>query len=272
MEYIQVQHAQIPALGLGTYQLIGREAREVVQRALAMGYRHIDTASIYENEAEVGSGLNGTSIEREDVWITTKVWHTNLKKKNFLLSVEESLRKLGCGYLDMVLIHWPSPEVSMEEMVNSLIAAQEKDYTRFVGVSNFPLSMVEELVEYGVNIVTNQVEYHPYLDQSEMREWLRARGMALTAYSPLAQGKIMKDSKILDIAEDLGKTPSQVVLRWLLDQGNVIAIPKSSRGDHLRENLQIATMRLTKEHHKILDGLARPDGRIVNPDFAPQWD
>ncbi len=272
MEYVQVQHAQIPALGLGTYQLLGREAREVVSRALAMGYRHIDTASIYDNETEVGSGINATSIEREDIWITTKVWHTNLRKDNFLLSVEESLRKLGVDYLDLVLIHWPNPEISVGEMVDSLAEVQEKDYTRFVGVSNFPLALMEEMAEYGAPIITNQVEYHPYLDQSKMRSWLKERGMALTAYSPLAQGKMLKDPVIRDIAEDLGKTPSQVILRWLLDQGNVIAIPKSSRTDRLRENLQIATMRLSPAQKKEIDELARPDGRVVNPDFAPEWD
>ncbi len=272
MEYVQVQHAQIPSLGLGTYKLLGREAREIVQRALGMGYRHIDTAAIYENEAEVGSGLNGTSIDRDDVWITTKVWMNHLRKRDFILSIEESMRKLGVDYLDLVLIHWPNPEVSLAEMADSLNEAQERDYTRFVGVSNFPLYMLEELSEYGVNIVTNQVEYHPYLDQSAIRDWLAARGLTLTAYSPLAQGHMLKDPVINDIAEELGKAPSQVILRWLLDQKHVIAIPKSSRSDRLRENLQIQTMRLSLDMTKRIDALARPDGRFVNPEFAPTWD
>lgn len=273
MEYLQIQHAQIPNLGLGTYKLLGRECREIVQKALAMGYRHIDTAAVYENEAEVGSGLNGTSVDRDDVWLTTKVWMTNLQKKDFVLSVEESMRKLGVDYLDLVLVHWPSPEVSIGEIAQSLIEVQERDYTRFVGVSNFPLYMVEELVEdYGINVITNQVEYHPYLDQSRLRDWMVARGLSLTAYSPLAQGQMLKDPTILDIAEELDRSASQVILRWLLDQKNVIAIPKSATPSRLRENMQIKTMRLSPAMTQRINDLAKPDGRFVDPDFAPIWD
>ncbi len=132
--------------------------------------------------------------------------------------------------------------------------------------------MLEELTEYGLKIVTNQVEYHPYLDQGPMLDWLKLRGMALTAYSPLAQGQIAKDPVIKEIAQEIGRSPSQVVLRWLLNQGNVVAIPKSSRGDRLRDNLQITNVRLSAEHTRMIDQLARPDGRLINPEFAPAWD
>ena len=272
MEYLQIKHAQIPNLGLGTYKLLGRECREVVQRALGMGYRHIDTAAIYENEAEVGSGINATSVDRDDIWLTTKVWMTNLRKKEFTLSVEESMRKLGVDYLDLVLIHWPNSEVSLAEMVESLNEIQERDYTRFGGVSNFPLYMLEELEAYGAGIINNQVEYHPYLDQSHIRDWLVSRGLALTAYSPLAQGHMLKDPVINDIAEDLQVTPAQVLIRWLLDQKNVIAIPKSSNPVRLRENLQVKMIRLSDAQTAKINALARPDGRFVDPDFAPVWD
>lgn len=272
MEYLQIKHAQIPNLGLGTYKLLGRECREIVQRALSMGYRHLDTAAIYENEAEVGSGMNAVSIDRDDIWLTTKVWMNNLRKKDFTLSVEESLRKLGVDYLDLVLIHWPNADISLAEMADSLNEIQERDYTRFVGVSNFPLYMLKEMEALGTGIITNQVEYHPYLDQSHIRDWLSARGLAMTAYSPLAQGHMLKDPVINDIAQDLQVSPAQILIRWIQDQQNVIAIPKSSNPIRLRENLQVNMIRLSKAQTARINALARPDGRFVNPDFAPIWD
>ncbi len=272
MQYLQVRHYVIPQLGLGTYKLQGKEASLLVEQALEMGYRHIDTAQMYGNETEIGTALRRSSVDRDDVWVTTKVWHTELAEGKFLRSVEASLDKLGLDYVDLLLIHWPSPEVSVEEAVMNLIKAQDREYCRAIGVSNFPMDHLITAMEMGAEIINNQVEYHPFLDQSPLLGFLQAQQMSLTAYSPLAQGKVMEDSTILDIADAHGKTPAQIALRWLIEQDEVLAIPRSSNLARMRSNLEVFNFKLTEEDRARLDGLTAQNRRLVNPDFAPAWD
>jgi len=272
MEYLQIRHYQIPKLGFGTYRLKGREATDLVSLALRNGYRHIDTAQMYRNEMEVGRAIRQSSLDRDDIWITTKVWHTELGTERFMPSVEASLERLGVDYVDMLLIHWPSPEVSIDEAVTNLMNAQDRDFCRAIGVSNFNLEQMAEALALNAELITNQVEYHPFLDQSPLLDFIEAQEMSLTAYAPLAQGQVFKDPVILDIADKHGKQPNQIVLRWLLDQEPVIPIPMTSNPKHLRSNADVFRIRLDAQDKRRLDQLAGQNRRLVDPDFSPEWD
>jgi 2,5-diketo-D-gluconate reductase B len=261
MEILQVRHYQIPKLGFGTYRLRGREATDLVSLALRSGYRHIDTAQMYRNEMEVGRAIRQSSLDRDDIWITTKVWHTELSTERFLPSVEASLERLSVDYVDLLLIHWPSPEVSVAEAVTNLMTAQDRDFCRAIGVSNFNLELMTEAMSYGAELITNQVEYHPFLDQSTLLDFAAAQEMALTAYAPLAQGQVFKDPVIQDIAEKHGKQPSQIALRWLLDQEPIIPIPMTSNPRHLRSNADVFRIRLDADDKRRLDQLTQQKRR-----------
>ena len=272
MQYLQVRHYVIPQLGLGTYELRGKEASTVTEMALSMGYRHIDTAQMYGNETEIGTAIRRSGVDRDDLWVTTKVWHTELSEEKFIPSVQASLEKLSLDYVDLLLIHWPSPEVSVEEAVMGLMKAQDREYCRAIGVSNFPKAYVEAALEMGAEIITDQVEYHPLLDQRPLLHYLVEKQMSLTAYSPLAQGKIMSDPIVQDIADRYGKTPAQIALRWLIEQDEVLALPRTTNPKHLRNNLQVFDFKLDFEDKLALDARTEENHRVVNPDFAPEWD
>lgn len=272
MQYLQVRHYVLPQLGLGTFELQGKEASNLTEMALSMGYRHIDTAQMYGNETQVGTAIRRSSVDRDDLWITTKVWHTELAEGRFLPSVQASLDRLGLDYVDLLLIHWPSEEVSVEEAVMGLMQAQDREYCRAIGVSNFPKAYVETALEMGAEIITNQVEYHPLLDQRELLYYLVENKMSLTAYSPLGQGHVLNDPTIKDIAANYGKSPAQIALRWLIEQDEVLALPRSTNPRHLRSNLDVFNFRLSQEDKLALDMLSEQNRRIVNPDFAPEWD
>lgn len=274
MIFIDLNDRKIPALGFGTWQLKGPECETAVQKALETGYRHIDTAQIYENESEVGAALEGSGISRGDIFLTTKVWTTNLKEDAMRRSVEESLKKLRTDYVDLLLIHWPvTTEVPFESQMKSLNAVMDAGLAKMIGVSNFTVAQMKEAREtHGARIVNNQVEYHPFLSQKPVLDYLRSHDMFLTAYSPLARGKVRDDKTLHDIGERHGKTPGQVTLRWLLQQERVCAIPKAAREEHMRQNFDIFDFTLTPEDMKKIDALSRPDGRLINPDWAPKWD
>lgn len=272
MEYLQIRHYQIPKLGFGTYRLRGREASDLVSLALRNGYRHLDTAQMYRNEMEVGRAIRQSSLDRDDLWVTTKVWHTELSSERFLPSVEASLDRLSLDYVDLLLIHWPSPEVSVEEAVTNLMMAQDRDLCRAIGVSNFNMELMAEALALSAELITNQVEYHPFLDQSTLLDFVTAQEMSLTAYSPLAQGAVLHDPTVRDIAEKHGKLPAQIALRWLLDQEPVIAIPMTANPKHLRSNADIFRIRLDAEDKRRLDQLTQQKRRLVDPEFAPEWD
>lgn len=272
MEFINVKGLQIPALGFGTWQLTGDDCAQGVQTALELGYRHIDTAQIYENEAEVGKGIARSGIGRSEVFLTTKIWISNFRAPDVHSSFNESLRKLQTDYVDLLLMHWPNPEVDLAETLGALQELKDAGKVRAMGVSNFPVALMKSAVEeLGFDIACNQVEYHVMLSQKPVLEYAQSHDMMLTAYSPLARGNLEKNATMRNVAHKHGKSVSQVALRWLIEQRNVAAIPKASSEPHIRTNFDIFDFTLDAEDKKQIDGLSG-NHRLVNPDFAPEWD
>ena len=264
---------QMPALGFGTWQLAGSDARRMVEAALGIGYRHIDTAFIYENEAEVGAAIRASGVPRDQIFLTTKVWTKFFREGDLQRAARGSVDRLGVGPVDLLLLHWPKPNPPIEETVRALNDARAQGLTRAIGLSNFPSAEFERAARASdAPLATNQVEYHPYLSQAALLETLRRGGVSLTAWSPLAQGKVADDPMLRAIAEGHGKTPGQAALRWLVQQG-VIAIPRTAKESRARENFEIFDFELTTEEMARISGLARPDGRLgdwLDPAF--RWD
>lgn len=271
---VNAKDARIPALGFGTFTLPPDDCHRMVKAALREGYRHIDTAQIYENEEAVGTGIRDSGIGRDDLWVTTKVWVSNFRDGDLQRSVDESLRKLALDHVDLLLLHWPNPDVDLAETLGALAAVKQAGKARHVGISNFTVDLLRRAVKLSpAPLVTNQVEYHPLLNQDPVLEACRAQGMALTAYSPVAQGKVLGEPVLQRIAEAHGKTPAQVALRWLVQQEGVCAIPRSRSEDHAKANLEIFDFELSDDDMRDITGLRRPDGRQISPDgLAPQWD
>jgi 2,5-diketo-D-gluconate reductase B len=264
----------IPPLGFGTFRLKGREVIDAVGTALELGYRHIDTAQIYDNEKEVGQAIAASGIARKELFVTTKIWITNLKPEKLIASLQESLHKLGVDQVDMTLVHWPSPEdkVPMEEYLPMLLEAREQGLTRAIGVSNFTINHLTQAIDLvgAENIATNQVEIHPFLHNHKLAEFARGQGIQLTAYMPLAVGKVMQDSVLQAIANAHQITPAQVTLAWLL-QSEYVVIPSSTKRAHQQANLDAAHIQLSSEDVAAIAALERGE-RIADPDFAPAWD
>lgn len=270
---VSANGASIPALGFGTWQLRGDVARAMVAEALKTGYRHIDTAQVYENEVEVGDGLKAGGVPRDDYFLTTKVWTDRFRDGDLQRSVEDSLKKLRVDHLDLLLLHWPNPSVPLAETLKSLNAVRAVGLTKHIGVSNFTAALVREAVELsGAPLVTNQVEFHPMLDQSTLKTELAKQGMALTAYSPIAQGKVNQDATMQAIAKAHGKSEAQVALRWLIQQDGVIAIPRSSKAQRVRDNFDVFDFTLSAEEMASIAALGTREGRITSPSWAPDWD
>jgi len=264
----------IPRIGLGTFRLTGTQAIDSVRTGLELGYRHVDTAQIYGNEEEVGSGLRQSGIARDEVFVTTKVWTEHLAGDRLVPSLKESLRKLGLERLDLALIHWPAPgaAVPVAESMAALLEAREQGLTRAIGVSNFTIPLLREAIAAvgAGNIATNQVELHPFLQNRALAAFMREAAIYLTAYMPLAYGKVLADPVVQRIAAELNATPAQVALAWLMDKGYAV-IPSSTRRDNLASNLAAPGLRLRPEDHAAIDALERGE-RLVNPDFSPLWD
>ncbi len=275
MHRVEAHGAQIPALGFGTWELRGALAIRMVETALAVGYRHIDTAQMYGNEREVGIALRASGLAREEVFVTTKVWPDRFRAGELQRSVEESLERLGLERVDLVLLHWPNPHVPLAETMEALVEVREHGLAAHIGVSNFTVALMEEAVRlaHPVPLVTNQVEYHPFLSQRRVLAACRHHGMALTAYCPLARGRVFTNELLRRIGQRYGKDPGQVALRWLVQQEGVVAIPRSSRPEHVRRNFDIWDFHLSAEEMDAIAALASPAGRIVDlPELAPRWD
>jgi 2,5-diketo-D-gluconate reductase B len=272
MQFVEANGARIPAIGLGTWELRGRACARLVEQALKLGYRHIDTAQVYENEREVGDGLRASRVRRDDVFVTTKVWITHFAPNDLERSTKESLTKLRLSEVDLLLLHWPNPQVPLAETLGALAHAKKLGMSRHIGVSNFTVALIDEAVAACPEpLVCDQVEYHPYLDQSRVKEACARHGMALVAYSPVAKGRIKSDETLALIGQAHGKTAAQICLRWLVQQ-NVCAIPRTSRIERLSENIDIFDFVLSDDEMQQISGLGSAKGRLTDYGFAPKWD
>jgi len=269
---LTVDGLTIPQLGFGTWQLEPADARRMVAEALRIGYRHIDTAWIYRNEAAVGDGIRDSGVAREDIWLTTKIWTAHFERDALLRQAEESAASLGFTP-DLLLLHWPKTSPTFAETLGALNAAKDAGLTRSIGLSNFPSGQFREAQRLSpARLITNQVEYHPYLSLKTLRATAADLGSSITAWSPLAQGKIADDAVIGEIARAHGKSTGQVTLRWLVQQG-VIAIPRTLKPERAAENFDIWDFGLADEEMARIHALARPDGRLgdwIDPAF--KWD
>ena len=272
MNFVEANGAKIPAIGLGTWELRGRTCARLVEQALRLGYRHIDTAQVYENEREVGEGMRASGVKRDEIFLTTKVWTTHFAPNDLERSTKESLVRLRVSEVDLLLLHWPNAHVPLTETLGALAHAKALGLTRHIGVSNFTVALLDEAVAASPEpLVCDQVEYHPYLDQTKIREACARHGLALVAYSPIAKGKIKNDPTLARIGRAHGKSPAQICLRWLMQQ-NVVAIPRTSKIERLSENLDVFDFTLSEQDMADLFAMASPDGRMTSFAFAPKWD
>ncbi len=271
---VSAHGAAIPAIGFGTWPLRGEECVKAVSAALAAGYRHIDTASAYGNEAEVGEAIRASGVPREEIFVTTKVPPPELADGIMQRAVEASLKRLGMDDVDLVLVHWPSRDLTIAETTRTLNDVKRRGMARHIGVSNYTSKLVADAWSATDQpIVTNQCEYHPYLNQDKVIDACRERGISFTSYSPLGRGDMLKDETVSSIAKRLGRTPAQVILRWHIQQDGVIAVPKSASPERIKENFAIADFALEPDDMAAISALSRPDGRIIDPaDAAPEWD
>lgn len=257
----------IPALGLGTFRVENNdECREAVKHAIISGYRHIDTAQTYHNEEKVGQGikegLEATGLNREDLFITTKLWMTDYGRENVQSAYEASLKRLGLDYVDLYLIHWPGQDKDLIiETWKSMENLYNEGKIKNIGVSNFHVHHLEELLqEASIKPVINQIECHPYLTQKELRAYLEAQKIVAQSWSPLMNGQILEDEVVKEIANELGKTPAQVIIRWNIDE-NIVVIPKSVTPSRIEENLNVFDFELSEDQLSRLNALNK-DERI----------
>jgi 2,5-diketo-D-gluconate reductase B len=272
MIFVTVKGAKVPALGFGTWQLNGAQCESAVEHALALGYRHIDTAQAYGNEREVGRAIARSGVKRDAIFLTTKIAADKLAAKDVTRSLAGSLDALATDHVDLLLIHWPSATVKMGETLRAMNEAKAQGKVRHIGVSNFTVAQMREAMEtHGSEIFCNQVEYHVLLGQSRVIDFARAHGIMVTAYCPLARGRIADQPDLAAIAKSHGKTVAQIALRWLLQQDGIAAIPKSSKREHIAANFALFDFTLSAAEMATITGL-RGNTRVVNPSFAPVWD
>ncbi len=266
-----VDGTAVPRLGFGTFQLSGDEAYRSVVTALDVGYRHIDTAQGYANEAEVGRALADSSVDRDEVFVTTKLKPSNATSGAVRSSMVDSLRALGTDRVDLLLLHWPAEHVApLAETLEAMTSLREDGLTREIGVSNFPSKMLARAYELAP-VVTDQVEHHPYLGVAKIEQVLRVRGGFLTAYSPLARGAVADDPVLKELAIAHDVTPAQVTLRWMLQRPGVVAIPKSGTPERIRTNFAVFDFELSDDEMARIDALERGE-RLIDPDGSPDWD
>ena len=272
MEYLQTQSISLPRLGLGTFRMQGDACRAAVESALALGYRHIDTAEMYGNEDAIGAAIAASRVARKDLHVTTKVWNENLAPDAIRRAFDASLKKLKLDHVDLYLVHWPSKNMSLPAIFETLLKLKDEGRTRAIGVANFNLALLKIVVEQiKAPIACNQIEYHVMLDQTTVRQYLAAKSIPLVAYCPLAQGKVSSDETLAAIGRKHGASAAQVALKWLLDRDGVAAIPKASRRESQQANLDALKLTLDDADRKAITALPK-DRRCVNPGFAPAWD
>jgi len=267
---LTVQGITIPKLGFGTWQLEGEACVDAVRDALELGYHHVDTARAYGNEEQVGQALADSGRNRDELFLTTKLWYTELAAVGVHDQVEESLRHLRTEYVDLLLIHWPSPDVPLAETLEAMVQARDAGRVRHLGVSNFPSALLREALRHAP-LICNQVEYHPFLGQPAVLDAAREHDLMVTAYSPLAQGEALEHPVLCEIAAAHGRGPGQVVLRWLLDQPHVATIPRASSREHRLANLDVFDLELSEDERGAIAALER-GGRAIDPPWAPAWD
>lgn len=272
MDTITTQGVTIPRLGFGTFRMPGDAARPAVESAIALGFRHIDTAAMYDNEAAVGAAIAASGVKREDLFVTTKAWHDQLTPDALPRAFDTSLGKLGLDYVDLYMVHWPAKDMDMAATLEALTALRERGLARAIGVCNFNLPMIRRAVEeIGAPIAAHQIEYHPFLSQAPMLAYLRSKATPLSAYAPLAQGRAADDATLAEIGRKHGASAAQVAIAWLLDQDGVVAIPKAARPESQKANLDALAIRLDDEDRTAIAALPK-DQRFVRPTFEPDWD
>ena len=272
MDVISAHGAKIPAVGLGTWQLNGSVGTNITKEALKLGYRHLDCALIYGNEKEIGEGLHASGVKREDVFITTKVPHTELAPANLEKAVKQSLSNLRVSDVNLLLVHWPNPQIPLADTMGAMCKMKKAGLTRHIGISNFTVALIEEAVKLSSEpIVTNQIEWHPYLEESKVAAACKKHGIAVTAYCPIARGRAVGDEVMTAIGKKHGKTAGQVSLRWLLQKGAIV-IPRTSKVERLTENADVFDFTLSPAEMAQIDGLAKSSGRVVSVGWAPRWD
>lgn len=257
---------KIPILGFGTWQLQGDKCQKAVEKALEVGYRHIDTAEVYENHQIIGKVLRKSKIPREKLFITSKVWRDDLGKRNVLKACQKALKELQTSYLDLYLIHWPNRNIPIAETLEALGNLKEKGLIKAIGVSNFTINHLKEALKVGVEITNNQVEFHPSLNQKKLKNFCEKRKIVITAYSPLAQGEDLKLPIIRKLALKYKKSPTQVILAWLI-QKNIVAIPRSANPKHIEDNFKVLKGNLEERDIKLIDKIGGYL-RTINPPFA----
>ena len=272
MEHLQTQGISLPKLGLGTFRMQGDACRAAVEGGLALGYRHLDTAEMYNNEEAVGAAIAASRVPRKDLHVTTKVWNENLAPDVLRRAFDTSLKKLRLDHVDLHLVHWPAPNMNLPEIFETLMRLKEDGRARAIGVANFNIALVKAVVEeIRAPIACNQVEYHVMLDQTRLRQFLTAKSIPLIAYSPLAKGLAASDAALAAIGRKYNASAAQVALKWLLDQDGVAAIPKASRAESQQANLDALKLNLDDADRHVIAALPK-DKRCVNPGYAPAWD
>jgi diketogulonate reductase-like aldo/keto reductase len=276
MENVAANGAKIPKIGLGTWTVNGDHCSEIVQHALAVGYRHIDTARMYGNEEAVGAGIKASPVSRDDIFLTTKVWWTDLAPADLERSAEASLSRLDLDYVDLLLIHWPNPRIPLQGTIKALNRVRDRGIARHIGVANFPSRLMQQAISLSdAPLVANQVEYHPYLDQAKVHAACRAAGIAMISYCPLHRGGgLFEEAAIRAAAARHGKSAAQIVLRWHVQQEGVAAIPGTSRKERLTENAAVFDFALSDAEMAAIHALGSADRRICDFDFTPGegWD
>lgn len=267
-----IKGESVPVLGLGTFELRGREGEAAIRAAIDLGYRQIDTAIRYGNEVEVGRAIRASGLPREELFVTSKIWFDDLTPELVARRTGETLERLGFDHVDLLLVHWPSKDIPLGETLAAFAEERAKGRTRLIGVSNFTAALLDEAIDvHEADLFCNQVEYHPFLSQAKVLARTQRAGMLLNAYQPIARGKVFESDALKAIGGRYGKSPAQVALRWLIQQDKVGAIPRSSRPENLRANIDIFDFELSPEEMATVHGLAS-GYRISHFDWAPAWD